>query len=84
MALEEGCPVKPFRVVLRLVPGLFYVKCLGKKNVPRVLRLFARTRIRAHNTEHFSYTRISTMEHVEHMEQGLFSIHWSVLCLLKT
>jgi hypothetical protein len=27
-----------FRVVLRLVPGLFYVKCLERKNVPRILR----------------------------------------------
>jgi hypothetical protein len=43
MALAEGCPVK-FRVVLRLVPGLFYVECLEIKNVPCVLRLFARTR----------------------------------------
>lgn len=49
-----------FRVVLRLVPGLFYVKCLERKNVPRVLRLFARTRIRGHNTGHFSYTRVLT------------------------
>jgi hypothetical protein len=34
-----------FRVVLHLVPGLFYVKCLEIKNVPCVLRLFARTHI---------------------------------------
>ena len=60
MALEEGYPLKPFRVVLRLVPGLFYVKCLERKNVPRVLRLFARTRIRGRNTRHFSYTRVLT------------------------
>lgn len=39
MALEENYPVK-FPVVLRLVPGLFYVKCLEKKDVPRVLLLF--------------------------------------------
>lgn len=31
-----------FRAVLCLVPGLFYVKCLEKNNVPRVPRLFAR------------------------------------------
>ena len=60
MALEEGGPVKPFRVVLRLVPGLLYVKCLERKNVPHVLRLFARTRIRGHNVGHFSYTRVLT------------------------
>jgi hypothetical protein len=63
-----------FRVVLRLVPGLFYVKCLQRKNVLRVPRLFARTRTQAHNTEYFSYTRVSTMEHAEHVEQRMFSI----------
>jgi hypothetical protein len=73
MALEEGCPVK-FRVVLPLVPGLFYVKCLQTKNVPRVLRPFARTRIRnAQRRELLLYVRID-MEHVEHVEQGMFSI----------
>jgi hypothetical protein len=34
MALEEARPVM-FRVVLCLVPGLFYVKYLERKNVPR-------------------------------------------------
>jgi hypothetical protein len=53
MALEAGRPVK-FRVVLRLVPGLFYVKCLEIKNVPRVLRLFARTHVRVQAPSIFS------------------------------
>ena len=74
MALEEGCPVKPFRVVLRLVPGLFYVKCLEIKNVPHVLRLFARTHIRE-RARIVSLTRAYIdMEHVEHVEQRMFSI----------
>jgi hypothetical protein len=74
MALEEGCPVKPFRVVLRLVPGLFYVKCLQRKNVLRVLCLFVRTRIQnAQRREFLLYARID-MEHVEHGEQRMFSI----------
>lgn len=33
-----------FRIVLCLVPGLFYVKYLETKNVPRFHVLFARTR----------------------------------------
>lgn len=49
-----------FRVVLRLVPGSFHVKCLQRKNVPRVLRPFARTCMRGPNTGHFSYTRALT------------------------
>ena len=60
MALEEGYPVKPFRVVLRLVPGLFYVKYLEEKNVPRVLRLFARTYTHVHCRSISTYTRVST------------------------
>lgn len=56
MALEEGCPVKPFRVVLRFVPCLFYVSYLKTKNVPRVLRLFAGTRICA-TGDHFGVRR---------------------------
>ncbi len=76
--------MKPFRVVLRLVPGLFYVKYLERKNVLRVPRLFARTRIHAPNREHYSYTRVLTMEHVEHVEQRMFSIDWSVPGLFKT
>ena len=76
MALEEGYPVKPFRVVLRLVPGLFYVKCLEIKNVPRVPRLFARTHIceRAKERDHFFLRAYIDMEHVEHVEQRIFSI----------
>jgi hypothetical protein len=46
-----------FRVLLRLVPGLFYVKCLEINNVPYVLRLFSRTRISA-SAEHFLYKRV--------------------------
>jgi hypothetical protein len=80
MALEEGCSVKPFRVVLRLVPGLFYVKCLETKNVPRVPRFFARTRIHGER-ESFLTRAYIDMEHVEHVEQRMFSIDWSVPCL---
>ena len=57
MALEEGCPVKPFRVVLRLVPGLFYVKCLEIKNVPHVPRVW-RARVYAGSAVHFLYARV--------------------------
>jgi hypothetical protein len=42
MALEEDCTVK-FHVVLRLVPSLFYVKCLERNDVPRFHVFFART-----------------------------------------
>ena len=35
-----------FRTVLRLVPGLFYVKYLNRNDVPRVPRFFVCTRIR--------------------------------------
>lgn len=82
MALEEGFPVK-FRVVLRLVPGVFYVKCLQRKNVPRVPRPFARTRIQsAQRWEFLLYARID-MEHVEHVEQRLSPITYGVPCLLE-
>jgi hypothetical protein len=49
-----------FRVVLRLVPGLFHVKCLQRKNVPRVLRPFARTRIQSAQRGNFSYAHVLT------------------------
>jgi hypothetical protein len=74
MALEEGFPVKPFRVVLRLVPGLFYVKCLQRNTVPRVLRPFARTRIQNAPRREFLLHASIDMEHVEHVEQRIFSI----------
>jgi hypothetical protein len=66
--------VKPFCVVLRLVPGLFYVKSLGTKGVPRFqvfLRVCAYGR---EGAQILLYPRVINIEHLEHMEQSLFSV----------
>jgi hypothetical protein len=78
MALEEGCAVT-FRVVLRLVPRLFYVSWLKTKNVPHVLRLCAGARIGA-GADPFRARQIEIpcahpdVEHVEHVEHKLLPI----------
>jgi hypothetical protein len=58
---------------LRLVPGLFYVKCLGRKDVPR-FHVFSRARVYAVAMPDISPNARIDMEHVEHVEQGMFSI----------
>jgi hypothetical protein len=63
-----------FRAVLCLVPGLFYVKYLEIKNVPRFHVLSRHTRVRDPLASHFSCVNCQDMEHVEHVEQRLFSI----------
>jgi len=74
--------VKPFRgstscsrVVLRQV--------FGKKECsPYSTSFRTHAYTRAQHRASLLHAHID-MEHVEHMEQGLFSIQWSVLCLLK-
>ena len=83
MALEEGRPVM-FRVVPGLVPGLFYVKSLERKNVPQFHVFFARTHIDGLGRSPPLCVNQDDMEHVEHVEQKLFSITYRDPCLSKT
>jgi hypothetical protein len=72
-----------FCVVLRSVPGLFYVRYLERKNVPRFHVSLARPRIRASCSHHCHNAKRKDVEHAERVEQPMFPKPNDVLPLQK-
>jgi hypothetical protein len=75
-----------FRVVLCPVPGLFYVKCLERRmfHGSTSFPAHAYRGHGGHAGDQLSMHGPGDVEHVEHVEQKLFSITYRVPCLSWT